>query len=257
MSSLLRALILPGLAVFAAAPAAAEAPLCREDTFEGTAYTVCTIDLARDDLRIFLGNESGKPFRTFDALAADLAVRKFELVLAINGGMYHGDFSPVGLHVENGKELAGANTRDVQAKPVPNFYKKPNAVFYVGGGKAGVMETAEYLSEKPPADYATQSGPALVLRGVIHPAFIVGSADRTQRNGVGVSGGNVVYLAISEDNVNFHDFARFFRDHLGAADALFLDGGSAPGLYDPATERNDPPSHGGYGPIIAVVRPNP
>lgn len=256
MAHPLRASILSGLAVIAASPVAAEAPFCREDTFEATTYTICAIDLARDDLRIFLGDASGKPYRTFDALAADLAARKLDLVLAINGGMYHDDFSPVGLHIENGKELARANTRDVQAKPVPNFYKKPNAVFYVGGGKAGIMETAEYLREKPPAEFATQSGPALVLRGVIHPAFIVGSTDRTQRNGVGVSGGTTVYLAISEDDVNFHDFARFFRDHLGASDALFLDGGSAPGLYDPATERNDPPGHGGYGPIIGVVRPS-
>ena len=51
----------------------------------------------------------------------------------------------------------------------------------------------------------------------------------------------------------FHDFARFFRDRLGCADALFLDGGSAPGLYDPDLGRDDPPGHGGYGPIIAVV----
>jgi uncharacterized protein YigE (DUF2233 family) len=53
--------------------------------------------------------------------------------------------------------------------------------------------------------------------------------------------------------VNFHDFARFFRDGLGCEDALFLDGGSAPGLYAPELGRDDPPGHGGYGPIIAVT----
>ena len=49
-------------------------------------------------------------------------------------------------------------------------------------------------------------------------------------------------------------FARFFRDGLGMDNALFLDGGTAPGLYAPELGRNDPPSHGGYGPIIAVVK---
>ena len=34
---------------------------------------------------------------------------------------------------------------------------------------------------------------------------------------------------------------------------MFLDGGEAPGLYAPELGRNDPPGHGGYGPIIAVV----
>jgi hypothetical protein len=40
----------------------------------------------------------------------------------------------------------------------------------------------------------------------------------------------------------------FFRDGLGCSNALFLDGGEAPGLYAPALGRNDAPAHGGYGP---------
>jgi uncharacterized protein YigE (DUF2233 family) len=64
----------------------------------------------------------------------------------------------------------------------------------------------------------------------------------------------MVHFAISQRRVNFHDFARFFRDGLGCDDALFLDGGSAPGLYSPSLRRNDRPGHGGYGPIIAAVR---
>ena len=53
--------------------------------------------------------------------------------------------------------------------------------------------------------------------------------------------------------MSFYEFARFFRDGLGCKNALFLDGGEAPGLYAPELGRNDPPGHGGYGPIIAVV----
>jgi uncharacterized protein YigE (DUF2233 family) len=62
-----------------------------------------------------------------------------------------------------------------------------------------------------------------------------------------------VHFAISDGVVNFYDFARFFRDRLGCANALFLDGGSAPGLYVPELSRDDPPGHGGYGPIIGIV----
>jgi uncharacterized protein YigE (DUF2233 family) len=62
-----------------------------------------------------------------------------------------------------------------------------------------------------------------------------------------------VHFVITEGRVNFDTFARFFRDRLGCANALFLDGGSAPGLYAPEMGRNDRPGHGGYGPIIAVV----
>jgi uncharacterized protein YigE (DUF2233 family) len=93
----------------------------------------------------------------------------------------------------------------------------------------------------------------LVIDGRIHPAFIVGSPDRKRRDGVGMSSPTVVHFAISEETVNFHDFARFFRDRLGCDDALFLDGGSAPGIYSPELGRNDPPGHDGYGPIIGVV----
>jgi uncharacterized protein YigE (DUF2233 family) len=64
-----------------------------------------------------------------------------------------------------------------------------------------------------------------------------------------------VHFAISQGRVNFHDFARFFRDRLGSDNALYLDGGSAPGLYSPQLQRNDRPGHGGYGPIIGAVRP--
>jgi uncharacterized protein YigE (DUF2233 family) len=53
--------------------------------------------------------------------------------------------------------------------------------------------------------------------------------------------------------VSFYEFARFFRDGLGCGNALFLGGGVASGLYAPGLGRNDPPGHGGYGPIIAVV----
>ena len=93
----------------------------------------------------------------------------------------------------------------------------------------------------------------LVIDGDIHPAFIEDSTDRKPRNGVGVSSPTEVHFAISEDRVNFHAFARFFRDRLGCDDALFLDGGTAPGLYAPELGRDDSPGHGGYGPIIGAV----
>ena len=137
--------------------------------------------------------------------------------------------------------------------PVPNFYKKPNGVFYIGDGEAGVMETGRFLEAVPKARFATQSGPLLVIDGQLHPAFIEGSSDRRRRNGVGMTSPTTVHFAISQGRVNFHDFARFFRDGLGSDNALFLDGGSAPGLYSPGLGRNDSPGHGGYGPIIGAV----
>jgi uncharacterized protein YigE (DUF2233 family) len=248
-----RAVILSLLLV---GPGAAAAADCRSESFEEAAYTVCSFDLRHTDLRIFWRNADAAPYGTFSALAEDLAKRGLELTFAMNGGMYQEDFSPVGLLVEHGKELKRVNTTDApkDVEPVPNFYKKPNGVFFIADGEAGVLPTEHFVARKPATRFATQSGPLLVIDGSIHPAFIVGSSDRKQRNGVGVSSATEVHFAMSEDAVNFHDFALFFRDKLGCNNALFLDGGSAPGLYAPELARDDPPGHDGYGPIIGVVR---
>ncbi|MGB9018930.1 MAG: phosphodiester glycosidase family protein, partial [Pseudolabrys sp.] len=159
------------------------------------------------------------------------------------------------LYVENGRELTRANTVTLTGAPsaIPNFFKKPNGVFYIGNGAADILETGRFLTERPDANFATQSGPMLIIDGAIHPAFIVNSTDRKMRNGVGVTSPTQVHFVITKERVSFYEFARFFRDGLGCGNALFLDGGVASGLYAPGLGRNDAPGHGGYGPIIAVV----
>jgi uncharacterized protein YigE (DUF2233 family) len=234
----------------------AQAEPCRDETFNGASYVVCNFDPAKDHLRTYWRGNDGKPYRTFAVLAADLEAKGKTLRFAMNGGMYDGDFRPVGLYVENGRDLTPANTAVIAGTPsqIPNFYKKPNGVFYIGNGEGGILETGRFLAEKPHTNFATQSGPMLIINGTIHPAFIVNSTDRKPRDGVGVSSPHQVYFVITKGWVSFYEFARFFRDHLACSDALFLDGGEAPGLYAPELGRNDAPGHGGYGPIIAAVK---
>ena len=238
-----------------AAPGTAQAEPCRSESFMGASYIVCSFDLTKEDLRIFWRDDDGEPYRTFAAIAADLKGKGKSLQFAINGGMYQSDFRPTGLYIENGHELTPANTATLTGGPsqIPNFYKKPNGVFYIGDGEAGILKTERFLADRPAANFATQSGPMLLIDGEIHPAFIVNSTDRKPRNGVGVSSPTEVHFVITEGWVNFHDFARFFRDGLGCSNALFLDGGAAAGLYAPELSRNDAPGHGGYGPIIVVL----
>jgi uncharacterized protein YigE (DUF2233 family) len=235
-------------------PALAE--LWRSESFEGPAYTVCSFDPAVDDVRMFWGNGEGTPYNTFEALGRALRAEGLTLTFAMNGGMYGDDFSPTGLYVEEGKDVSPINTKTVTGEPqnIPNFYKKPNGVFFLAGNGAGVMTTDAWVASPPSATFATQSGPLLVIDGKIHPAFIENSTDRKDRDGVGVDASGRVHFVITEDRVNFYDFARFFRDGLGCPDALFLDGGSAPGIYAPELGRDDAPGHGGYGPIIGVVK---
>lgn len=245
--------VLPLLALAAMGAAPAAAAGCEDDSFDGKDYVVCDFDLGEADMRLYWRGPDGTPYGTFSALADDLAGQGLSLDFAMNGGMYGDDLKPIGLYVEDGKALRPVNTATSDVKPAPNFYKKPNGVFYLGGGEAGVTTTEDFIAHHPTADFATQSGPMLVVDGKIHPAFIVGSDSVKPRDGVCAPTPGRVTLAITRDSVNFYDFGVFFRDHLGCRNALFLDGGSAPGLYAPDLGRNDPPGHGGYGPIIAVV----
>jgi uncharacterized protein YigE (DUF2233 family) len=238
-----------------AAPQSASAEPCRTQSFGAESYIVCSFDLTRQNIRTYWRGDDGKPYRTFAALADDLEAKGRSLRFAMNGGMYRNDLRPVGLYIENGRELTAANTATLTGAPsqIPNFYKKPNGVFYIGDGEAGIVETSRFLALRPRANFATQSGPMLVIDGAIHPAFIVRSSDRKPRNGVGVSSRTRAQFVITRGWVTFHEFARFFRDGLGCDNALFLDGGAASGLYAPELGRDDAPGHGGYGPIIAAV----
>lgn len=241
------------LATLAVQPA--QAHQCVEESFEGAGYIVCTIDPAASDLRLFWKDADGRPFRTFSRLADAIDGDDRKLVFAINAGMYRTDFSPMGLLIENGEELRPVDTATIDGPPqqVPNFYKKPNGVFFLGETGAGILPTEDFIDAHPDARFATQSGPMLVVENEIHPALIPGSTDTTRRSGVGVCEGGQVRFAISEGRVNFHDFAMLFRDHLLCPNALFLDGGRGAGLYLPEMSRNDFSWHGGYGPIFGIV----
>ncbi|MEM9591598.1 MAG: phosphodiester glycosidase family protein [Pseudomonadota bacterium] len=244
------------VAVFGAANTDAAGGACSNRDLLGTSYIVCAFNPATDDLRLFWQRSDGRPFRTFGAVQEALEAQGRTLVFAMNGGMYERDFTPVGLHIEQGKTLSRLNTKTVTGRPshIPNFYKKPNGVFFWGDGTAGVLESDQFSRQSPNTAFATQSGPMLVIDGKIHPAFLKNSRDFKQRNGVGVAPDGTVYFVMTKGRVSFYDFARAFRDGLGVQDALFLDGGWAPGIYAPELRRNDRPGHGGYGPIIAVVR---
>ena len=167
----------------------------------------------------------------------------------MNAGMFKEDQSPVGLYVEKGQKLHGADTRGGGAT---NFHMKPNGVFWIGDGAAGVTETSRYLASPPAARYATQSGPMLIVDGKIHPRIQPSGTSAKIRNGVGVSDSGAVVFAIAEQPVTFDAFARLFRDGLGCKNALFLDG-SVSSLYAPELNRDDEIEP--IGPIVGVVRP--
>ena len=220
---------------------------CDALVFDGARFTVCSVELDAD-IRLFLNNADGVPYGQFSTLSQALAKNGETLNLAMNGGMYHSDRRPVGYFIDQGEKKQELMTR----KSSGNFGLLPNGVFYVGeDGSVAVQETLAFKAAKPQTRYATQSGPMLVIDGDLHPAFREKSESRKRRNGVGVSA-DKIYFAISEEPVNFHHFARLFKDELGTPNALFLDG-VVSRLYDPENGRSDVGLP--MGPILGVVSP--
>ncbi len=225
-----RNLALIPLLVAASLAAAQPGPArpCEEQTFEDAKFIICTATPGHDDLRLFWKDAHGEPYRRFPAIARAVADEGRMLLFAMNAGMYQTDFSPIGLYVENGKELrpASTTTMDGPTGKVPNFFKKPNGVFFVRkDGSAGVEETGAYAAAAhTDVAYATQSGPMLVIDGKIHPRFEPDGTSRFIRNGVGVRADGTVVLAISRQLVSLGSFARLFLDELSCPNALFLDG---------------------------------
>jgi len=231
--------------LLAAAPAESA---CSERAYDEARYTICVFEVGRDDLRLYWADSDRKPYSSFDALAKSLAASGRRLRFATNAGMYGADLAPVGLYVEDGKRLRRADTR---AGP-SNFHLQPNGVFWIGDGAAGVTETSRFLADPPAARYATQSGPMLVIDGRIHPRILPTGTSEKIRNGVCVNGGTTAIFVIADEPVTFYAFARLFRDGLGCADALFLDG-SISSLYAPELGRDD--EFTPLGPIIGVSAP--
>ncbi|POR43169.1 phosphodiester glycosidase family protein [Methylobacterium sp. V23] len=234
-----------------AAPAAAPAPTsaltsapCRAVQAEGEAYTVCTVDLRRERVRLFWLGADGLPYSSLSTLAEKQGAG---LRFAMNAGMYDKGQAPVGLYIEDGRELKGVST----ANGPGNFHLKPNGIFWVKGERAGVMETGRYLRSAPKPDFATQSGPMLVVDGHIHPKISADGPSQKIRNGVGVrDDGRTAVFAISERPVSFGAFARLFKDTLGCRNALFLDG-SVSSLYAPSMNRSDLSRP--LGPMVGAV----
>ena len=184
-------------------------------------------------------------FKSILRLKNWLGARHQKLLFAMNGGMYKQDNSPLGLFIEEKKTKASINVSDANG----NFYLKPNGIFYItDNNSAGICTTNEF-KDKRDIKYATQSGPMLVTNGQIHPAFKEGSKNGNIRNGVGILPNNEIIFVMSKTEINFYDFAMYFKK-LGCKNALYLDG-FVSRTYLP--EKNWEQTDGDFGVIIGVT----
>lgn len=208
-------------------------------------FVTYLVDASKQDLKFYWKNEHGEIFENIYNLKNWLDQHQKKLVFAMNGGMYKPDHSPQGLFIEHQRTITPLDTSSGPG----NFYLKPNGVFYITVDNLPIVCTTSNFRDRGEIKFATQSGPMLIIDGQIHPAFKKGSSNLNIRNGVGVLPDNRVIFAMSKKEINFYDFAEYFKN-MGCQNALYLDG-LVSRTYLP--EQNWIQTDGNFGVIIGVT----
>ncbi len=210
-----------------------------------THFVSYIVDAKKQDIKFYWKTEKQENFKSIQNLKDWLNKKHKKLLFAMNGGMYKQDNSPQGLFIENQKQMAPLDTTSAKG----NFYLKPNGVFYITVDNLPTICTTTNFINKGKVKYATQSGPMLVIDGQIHSAFKEGSTNLNIRNGVGILPDNKIIFAMSKEEINFYDFANYFKK-MGCKNALYLDG-LVSRTYLP--EQNWTQTDGDFGVIIGVT----
>lgn len=212
-----------------------------------TEYVEYIADIQHQALGMYWKNENGDILRTIQNLKEHVEQQNQQLLFAMNGGMFTQEYAPLGLYIQQQKVLTSLNTKS----GFGNFYIKPNGVFWVStNNKAEITPTANFTLTKN-IRYATQSGPMLLINGIINTAFTNGSKNVNIRNGVGILPNNKVLFVMSKHEVNFYDFALYFKQR-GCLQALYLDG-FVSRTYAPSQKWIQ--TDGDFGVMIAVTKP--
>ena len=196
------------------------------------------------NIQMFYKDQSGNRFWNIWNVKQSIERQGKQLIFGMNGGMYTPLFKPVGLFIDQGKQIQPINLKNGDN----NFCWKPNGVFAIdNNGKAQVMVSEKFSNSN--IRFATQSGPMVLINGKMHDGF-ESSTSTYIRNAVGVKSNGDVFFCISLKAVTFQQLAEFMLKN-GCVNALYFDG-SVSEMYCPQNNQWDCGSS--FGVIVGFVK---
>ena len=203
------------------------------------------IDPTKSNVELFWKDDSGNILGSIKNLKSYVESKNKHLRFAMNGGMYMENQSALGLFIQHQNQIKKINT----ATGNGNFYMKPNGIFYITTNKKAFVCTTEKFKMNSDIDYATQSGPMLLIDGKVNSLFSATSKNTYVRNGVGIMADGKIVFMISKYPVTFYDLASQFKE-AGCTNALYLDG-FVSRMYSP--ENHIEQLDGNFGVMIGVT----
>lgn len=201
-----------------------------ESRYQHNRYVAVTLSLDQVTLsQHWIDPDTAESYSSINSFNSKIRQREELLLFAINSGIYTKEYTPLGLYIENKKLLTPLNlvkSNEGQG----NFALLPNGVFYLTDQNRAEITDTDRFHRQFQGKYGTikdavQSGPMLLINGEYNPYFIPNSDSLRIRSGVCVSdNGRKVIFVVTEDRVNFYEFASYFKEVLSCENALYLDG---------------------------------
>jgi uncharacterized protein YigE (DUF2233 family) len=216
--------------------------------FQDKAFDIYCVPMVQNGLQLLCTDAQKVPFRDIKTLKNYLENQQKRLLFAMNAGMYTTENLPKGVYIEQKQTLVPLDTAQTG---FGNFYLQPNGVFAFDDTSAVILDTKTFEKQQKQFNYATQSGPLLVVNNQLNPVFTPTSNSGYIRNGVGITQDGKIIFAISNQSVNFYTFAALFKERLQCPNALFLDGAISK-MYAPDGQRID--LDGNLGPFVLLTQ---
>jgi len=187
--------------------------------YNGNMYEVFVVQIDSVTLTRFEIIENGNNLIHKDFLSGN---KIDTLSFLINASIVDSQCIPIGFYTNNNQTIQPVNLSD----GVGNFYLKPNGALLITDDEAIICESSEIINFNK-VRLGIQSGPMLLLNGVVNSHFNPNSKNRNIRCGVGIHTNinNEVSLifAISRNPISLYEFSIFFKDKFNCYNALTLE----------------------------------